>query len=67
MDNSQQPKTNTTLELIDMLVAKHGINRDKTINYIDKNYNRNSSFKLFLSGLIYNLSVNYNNLKEDLK
>ena len=59
-------KQNPTIELVDMLVAKHKLDRVKIIDHIMKNGDKNRSFKLFLSGLIYELSVNHNNLKTKL-
>ena len=56
---------NTTISLIDMLVEKHGLNRQKVIDYIIENGN-NLPFKLFLSGFMFELSVNQNNLKTKL-
>lgn len=56
---------NTTVSLIDMLVEKHGLNKQKVIDYIIKNGN-NRPFKLFLSGFIFELSVNHKNLKTKL-
>ena len=57
---------NTTISLIDMLVEKHGLNKQKVIDYIVENGNKKSSFKLFLSGFMYELSVNHKNLKTKL-
>ena len=57
--------TNTTLSLIDMMVAKHNLDRRKVINYIAENGN-NRPFKLVLSGLLFELSVNANNIKTQL-
>jgi len=59
-------KQNPTLDLIDMLVVKHKLNKEKVINYILKNGKRTSSFKIFLSGFIFELSVNYKNIKTKL-
>lgn len=58
--------TNPTLELIDMLVTKHGLNRSKVIDYIVENGNTKSSFKIFLSGFLFDLSVNANGIKTQL-
>ena len=55
-----------TIQLIDMLVAKHNIDKEKTIQYIHTNYNQKNSFKLFLSGLIFDLSNNTNNIQTKL-
>jgi len=71
-------KTNPTLTLIDMLVEKHGLNREKTIQYVQekcqkataslpKRTQKTASIKLFLSGFIYNLSINNRGLKTKLK
>ena len=70
--------TNPTLTLIDMLVEKHGLNREKTIQYVQekcqkamaslpKKEQKHASAKLFLSGFIYNLSINNRGLKTKLK
>ena len=56
---------NTTISLIDMLVEKHSLNKQKVIDYIIKNGN-NRPFKLFLSGFMFELSINHNNLKTKL-
>ena len=56
---------NTTISLIDILVEKHSLNKQKVIDYIVKNGN-NRPFKLFLSGFMFELSVNQNNLKTKL-
>ena len=56
---------NTTISLIDMLVEKHSLNKQKVIDYIVENGN-NKPFKLFLSGFMFELSVNQNNLKTKL-
>ena len=58
-------KENTTLALIDMMVAKHNLDKQKVINYIADNA-RPDSFKLFLSGFMFDLSVNANNIKTKL-
>ena len=59
--------TNPTLKLIDMLVAKHGLNREKTIQYVKDNSEKSASMMAFLSGFIHNLSINTNGLKANLK
>ena len=57
----------STIEtLIDMLVEQYGINKTKTIQYIHANYNEKKSFKLFLSGLLFDLSHNTNNIQTKL-
>ena len=58
--------TNPTIKLIDMLVAKHGINREKTIQYVKDNCEKSASMKLFLSGFMHQLSTN-SKLKANLK
>ena len=70
--------TNPTLTLIDMLVEKHELNREKTIQYVQQKcqkaisslpekYQKTASIKLFLSGFIYNLSINNKGLRTKLK
>lgn len=70
--------TNPTLTLIDMLVEKHELNREKTIQYVQQKcqkaisslpekYQKHASIKLFLSGFIYNLSINNKGLRTKLK
>lgn len=59
-------KENTTMVLIHMLVEKYKLDKQKVIDYIVKNGNRNSSFKLFLSGFIFDLSANHNNIIQKL-
>ena len=56
---------NTTISLIDMLVEKHNLNKQKVIDYIIENGNKRP-FKLFLSGFMFELSVNHKNLKTKL-
>lgn len=57
---------NTTMVLIDMLVQKYKLNKQKVVDYIVENGNKKSSFKLFLSGFMFELSTNQNNLKTKL-
>ena len=57
---------NATQELVDMLVAKHNLNRSKVVDYIVENGDTKSSFKIFLSGFIHELSINHKNLKTNL-
>jgi hypothetical protein len=59
-------KENTTMVLIDMLVQKYNLNKQKVVDYIVENGNKKSSFKLFLSGFMFELSSNQNNLKTKL-
>ena len=58
-------KENTTLALIDMLANKYKLDRQKVINYIADNASPDS-FKLFLSGFMFDLSVNANNIQSQL-
>ena len=57
---------NTTMVLIDMLVQKYKLNKQKVVDYIVENGNKKSSFKLFLSGFMFELSTNQNNIKTKL-
>lgn len=59
-------KVNHTIELIEMLVGKHGLNREKTIQYVKENCEKSSSMKIFFSGFIFELSIN-SKLKATLK
>jgi hypothetical protein len=62
----KQPKPNPTLELIDMLVTKHKLDWNKTVQYVDDNCRKSLTMKLFLSGFIFDLSINRKNIKQKL-
>ena len=49
---------NTTMTLIDRLVDKHKLDKEKVIRYIIENGDKGRSFKLFLSGFMHDLSMN---------
>jgi len=57
---------NTTMVLLNMLAEKYKLNLQKLVNHCIENGKSRSSFKLFLSGLMYELSVNENGIIQKL-
>ena len=67
MENTNTKKpVNHTMVLLNMLSEKYNIKLEKLVQYCKDNGNRKSSFKLFLSGLMYELSVNENAIIQKL-
>jgi hypothetical protein len=58
--------TNHTMELINMLVKKHNLNQEKTIEYVKANCEKSINMKMFFSGFIHELSVNKGKIKTRL-
>jgi len=58
--------TNHTMELIQMLVTKHNLDFDKTLSYIKVEAPKSINMKMFLSGFMFELSVNKGKIKQKL-
>jgi hypothetical protein len=57
---------NHTIVLLETLTDKYKLDFNKLVNHVDANCRKSLSMKLYLSGLMFELSVNYKGIIQKL-
>ena len=61
-----ETKINHTIVLLEKLTDKYNLDFNKLVEHVDDNCRNSLSMKLYLSGLIFDLSINYRGIIQKL-